>query len=79
MVRIRMMKAAKTKKHYHFKIVVTDRHSARDSEFIEQIGYYNPAQDHIGFKLNKERYDYWVSKGAQPTDTVKSLIKKLNT
>ncbi|MFH1621814.1 MAG: 30S ribosomal protein S16, partial [Candidatus Omnitrophota bacterium] len=49
----------------------------RDSRPIEEIGYYDPSKEPASVKIKKDRYDYWVSKGAQPTDTVKSLYKKL--
>ena len=76
-VRIRLRKVTRTKKIHHYRIVVADSRSARDTKFIEEIGYYNPAKEHIKLKLDKERYDYWVSKGAQPSDTVRSLAKKV--
>ena len=76
-VRIRLRKVTRTKKVHHYRIVVADSRSARDTKFIEEIGYYNPAKEHIKLTLKKDRYDYWVSKGAQPSDTVRSLAKKI--
>ncbi|MEN9572870.1 MAG: hypothetical protein RL514_725 [Verrucomicrobiota bacterium] len=59
-----------------FRVVVADGRSPRDGKFIEEIGTYLPGQKDINFKINLERADYWVSKGAQPSDTVASFIKK---
>ncbi|MFC1708900.1 30S ribosomal protein S16 [Candidatus Omnitrophota bacterium] len=76
-VRIRMKKISRTAKgRYNFRIVVISRPAARDSRPIEEIGYYDPSKKPASVKIKKERYDYWVSKGAQPTDTVASLYKK---
>ncbi len=59
-----------------FRIVVADGRSPRDGKFIEEIGTYNPRQKDNNVKLNLDRIKYWVSKGAQPSDTVASFIKK---
>ncbi len=59
-----------------FRIVVADGRSPRDGKFIEEIGTYNPRQKDNNVKLNLDRINYWVSKGAQPSDTVASFIKK---
>jgi small subunit ribosomal protein S16 len=59
-----------------FRIVVADSRSPRDGKFIEEIGTYQPLQKGDNFKLDLERANYWVSKGAQPSDTVASFIKK---
>lgn len=59
-----------------FRVVVADGRSPRDGKFIEEIGTYLPGQKDNNFSLNLERADYWVSKGAQPSDTVASFIKK---
>ena len=60
-----------------FRIVVADGRSPRDGKFIEEIGTYQPLKQGDNFKLDMERVTYWVSKGAQPSDTVASFIKKL--
>ena len=60
----------------HFRVVVTDKRSPRDGRFIEEIGAYHPRQEKANFRIDLERAKYWVSKGAQPSDTVRSLIKK---
>lgn len=59
-----------------FRIVVADSRSPRDGKFIEEIGTYQPLQKGNNFNLKLERANYWVSKGAQPSDTVRSFIKK---
>jgi len=59
-----------------FRIVVADGRSPRDGKFIEEIGTYNPRQKGDNVKMNLDRIKYWVGKGAQPSDTVASFIKK---
>ena len=59
-----------------FRIVVADGRSPRDGKFIEEIGTYQPLKKGDNFSLKLDRAQYWVSKGAQPSDTVASLIKK---
>ena len=76
-VRIRMRRInSKASGRDNFRIVVTDQRNPRDSKFVEEIGYYDPNKNPASIKIEKERYDYWVSKGAQPSDTVASLYKK---
>ena len=60
----------------YFKVVVTDKRSPRDGKFIEIVGTYDPKKPGVNSTLKRERIDYWISKGAQPSDTVRSLIKK---
>jgi len=59
-----------------FRIVVADGRSPRDGKFIEEIGTYHPRQKGENVKMNLDRIKYWVSKGAQPSETVASFIKK---
>ncbi len=59
-----------------FRIVVADSRSPRDGTFIEELGTYHPLQKGNNFTLDLERAMYWVSKGAQPSETVASFIKK---
>lgn len=70
------MKRIGAKNNPVFRIVVADGRSPRDGKFIEEIGTYNPQQKDQNVKLNLDRIKYWVSKGAQPSDTVASFIKK---
>jgi small subunit ribosomal protein S16 len=60
----------------YYKVVVADRRSPRDGKFIEIIGTYDPKKPGHNSTLNIERAEYWISKGAQLSDTVRSLIKK---
>ena len=59
-----------------FRIVVADGRSPRDGRFIEELGTYQPLKKGNNYTLDIERANYWVSKGAQPSDTVASFIKK---
>ena len=77
-VRIRLQKAGKTaNKRYNYRIVAIGRASARDSRHLEVLGYYNPAKNPASLSLNKEKINDWVKKGAQVSDTVRSLLKKV--
>jgi len=60
----------------YYKVVVADSRSPRDGKFIEMIGTYDPKKPGHNSSLNVERAEFWISKGAQPSDTVRSLIKK---
>jgi len=60
----------------YYKVVVADSHSPRDGKFIEVIGTYDPKKPGHNSSLNVERAEFWISKGAQPSDTVRSLIKR---
>lgn len=74
-VKIRLKRMGK-KKSPHYRIIVADARSPRDGKFIEELGYYNPMSNPSVIKLDAERANYWISQGAQPTDTVKTIIKK---
>jgi small subunit ribosomal protein S16 len=65
-----------TKNRPYYKVVVADKRSPRDGKFIEIIGAYDPKKPGHNSTLNINRVEYWISKGAQPSDTVRSLIKK---
>jgi small subunit ribosomal protein S16 len=60
----------------YYKIVVADKRSPRDGKFIEIIGTYDPKKPGHNSTIKLDRAEYWISKGAQPSDTVRSLIKK---
>ena len=74
-VRIRLKRTG-AKNNPVFRIVVADNRSPRDGKFIEEIGTYWPTQKDTNFKVDVIRADYWISKGAQPSDTVASFLKK---
>ena len=63
------------KKNPYYRIVVSDSRSPRDGRFIEEIGSYDPLANPAEIKVDAERAQYWVKSGAQPTDTVKRLLK----
>ena len=60
----------------YYKVVVTDKRSPRDGKFIEIIGNYDPKKTGTNFKVDLSRVDYWIGNGAQPSETVRSIIKK---
>lgn len=74
-VKIRLKRLG-TKKKPHSRIVVCDIRRPRDGETLEEIGYYDPSKKPGLLMLDKERAKYWLSKGALPTQIVKSLFKK---
>ena len=76
-VKIRMKRVG-TKNTPVYRIVVADGRSPRDGKFIEEIGTYQPLKKDSNFTMDMERVKYWVSKGAQPSETVASFIKKAN-
>src|SRR5260370_31920310 len=76
-VKIRMKRVG-AKNTPVYRIVVADGRSPRDGKFIEEIGTYQPLKREGNFTLDLERAKYWVSKGAEPSDTVASFIKKAN-
>ena len=63
-------------KHPFYRIVVTDIRSARDGKYIEKIGWYDPVSNPAKTELDKERAQYWLSKGVKPTETVANILKK---
>jgi small subunit ribosomal protein S16 len=75
MVAIRLRRAG-SKKRPFFRIVVTDSRAARDSKFVEILGHYNPRTRPALVDVKQERVDYWLGKGAQPSDSVRTLIKR---
>jgi small subunit ribosomal protein S16 len=74
-VRIRLKRVG-AKKRPFYRIVVADSRSPRDGAFIDEIGYYNPTTDPTTIKIDDEKVQEWLQKGAQPSDTVKALIVK---
>ena len=76
-VKIRMNRVG-TKNLPVFRIVVADGRSPRDGKFIEEIGTYQPLKKGDNFTIKLDRAQYWISKGAKPSDTVASFLKKLS-
>lgn len=75
MVKIRLRRMG-AKKNPFYRIVVADSRSPRDGRCIEEIGYYDPLAKDEQIKVDTERAQYWIDNGAQPTDTVRGLLKK---
>ncbi len=75
MVKIRLRRAG-AKKAPFYKVVVADSRSPRDGRIIEQIGTYNSMTEPSEIKIDAQKVEEWIKKGAQPTDTVKSLFKR---
>jgi small subunit ribosomal protein S16 len=76
MLAIRLRKAG-SKKRPFFRVVVTDSRAARDSSFVEVLGFYNPRTAPETLKLDRERFDHWVNKGATASDTVRTLVDRM--
>lgn len=72
-IRLRRMGA---KKAPFYRVVVADSRYPRDGRFIEEIGYYDPTKEPADVKIDAEKAKKWIGNGAQPTDTVKALLKK---
>ena len=75
MVKIRLRRMG-AKKAPYYRIVVADSHFPRDGRFIEEIGTYNPLTEPAEIKVDSDRALAWIKNGAQPTDTVKNLLKR---
>ena len=76
-VKIRLARHG-AKKAPFYRVVVADSRSPRDGRFIDMVGRYNPCVEPSMIDLDLEKIDEWIKKGAQPTDTVKALLKKNN-
>jgi small subunit ribosomal protein S16 len=74
-VKIRLKRMG-MKKHPFYRIVIADGRSPRDGRFIEEIGYYNPMTQPGEIKVDNEKAQQWMKNGAQPTETVRVLLKK---
>ena len=74
-VKIRLKRMGMKKKPF-YRVVVADINCPRDGRFIEEIGTYDPLTEPATIKIDMERAKYWISNGAQPTDTVRGLLKK---
>ena len=74
-VRVRLARHRENKKPF-YRIVVADSENPRDGRFLEKVGTYDPLKDPVEVSLNPDRIKYWMEKGAIPSDTVRSLLKK---
>ena len=77
-VKIRLTRMG-AKKSPFYRVVVADSESPRDGRFLEVIGTYDPHKDPVEVKVDRERYDLWLRRGAKPTETVKTLVAKRKT
>ena len=76
MLAIRLRKTG-SKKRPFFRVVVTDSQNGRDSSFVEVLGFYNPRTNPETLKLDRERLAHWLKLGAQPSDTVRTLVDRM--
>ena len=74
MLAIRLMRMG-AKKSPSYRVVVKEKLSKRDGDYLENVGFYNPTRDPAEVSLKMDRVNYWIERGAQPTDTVRQLIK----
>mgnify|MGYP002512821412 CR=1 FL=1 len=72
-IRLRRMGA---KRAPFYRVVVADERACRDGRFVDEIGYYNPVSNPVELKIDNEKAQQWMKNGAQPTETVKTLLKK---
>ena len=75
MLVIRMMRVGAKKKPY-FRVVVTEARTSRESDFVENLGTYNPRSRPAKVDINKERVEHWLKQGARPSDSVRTLLAK---
>jgi small subunit ribosomal protein S16 len=64
------------KKSPSYRVVVKEKLSKRDGDYVENVGFYNPTREPAEVRLNMDRVNYWIARGAQPTDTVHQLIRR---
>jgi small subunit ribosomal protein S16 len=76
MLAIRLRRTG-SKKRPFFRVVVTDSRTARDSSFVEVIGHYNPRTNPETLDLKRDRLEHWLTKGATPSDTVRTLVARM--
>jgi small subunit ribosomal protein S16 len=76
MLAIRLRRMGSKKRPY-FRVVVTDSRTARDSSFVEVLGYYNPRTRPERLEIKRDRLDHWLKAGAQPSDSIRTLVKRI--
>ena len=74
-VKMRLTRLGKKKTPF-YRVVIADARAPRDGRFVEEIGYYNPLTEPVEIKIDADKAKQWLKNGAQPTDTVKALLKK---
>ena len=75
MLSIKLRRTGSTKRPY-YRVVVADSRAWRDGRFVEVLGHYDPRRSPAVVKIDAERAEYWIGKGARPSDTVRSMLKK---
>jgi small subunit ribosomal protein S16 len=75
MLAIRLMRMG-AKKSPSYRVVVKEKLSKRDGAYVENVGFYNPTREPAEIRLKMDRVNYWLGRGAQPTDTVRQLIRR---
>jgi small subunit ribosomal protein S16 len=75
MLSIRLRRTGTTKRPY-YRVVVADSKAWRDGRFVETLGHYDPRKNPAVVKIDADRAKYWISKGAKPSETVRSLLKR---
>jgi len=75
-VRIRLMRFGRKKRPF-YRVVVADSHAPRDGKFLDILGYYDPLKEPFEFNVNEEKVKKWLEKGAEPTETVRALLRKI--
>ena len=75
MLAIRLMRMG-AKKSPSYRVVVKEKLSKRDGAYVENVGFYNPTREPAEIRLDMDRVNYWLGRGAQPTDTVRQLIRR---
>jgi small subunit ribosomal protein S16 len=75
MLAIRLMRMG-AKKRPSYRVIVKEKLSKRDGAYVENVGFYNPTRNPAEVRLDMERVNYWIERGAQPTDTVRQLIRQ---
>jgi small subunit ribosomal protein S16 len=76
MLAIRLRRTG-SKKRPFFRVIVTDSRTARDSSFVEVLGHYNPRTKPETLDINRERLEHWIKQGAQPSDSVRTLVARM--
>lgn len=74
-VKIRLTRMGTNKRPY-YRIVVVDSRKKRDGAYLEELGYYHPLHEDNSVRINEERIKFWLGKGAKPTHTVRTILKK---
>lgn len=77
MLKVKLTRIGK-KGQPQYRVVVLEARSKRDGKYMAELGYYNPGVNPSDFRLDQKEYAKWLTKGAQPTDTIRQLVKKLS-